>query len=81
MSKKRKFPCKKCIVLAICSVRNKVECKPLADFCRSKESEGSISSTAQLKCELIEFSYMTNIIRFIRNKDDADKILKRGIGL
>ena len=71
------IPCEQCPVLAMCVSRERVVCKSLTEFMRSVPGPMNIDV---LKCELVEFSYMTNDVRFIRDKEEANEIRKMSNG-
>jgi len=67
-----KIPCKQCPVLPICINKDILSCKKLTYYMR--DSSNGAEVVDMFSCELIEFSYMSNNIRFIRSEDEASEI-------
>ena len=75
-----KVPCRDCPVLAICLHKETVKCSLLNKFCRSKNPpDDGVHAATILNCDLIGFSFTTNEITFIRDEDEAKKIIGKGV--
>ena len=71
-------PCEGCPVLAICRLKDNVECPILAEFMKKRRPDDKGSLKDVLNLEIFIWNPETNVFNFIRDKKLADDLREAG---